>query len=574
MTTPPSNAGVPASDSAEESLSKHPIATGIDGLDFVLQGGLPAGRPTLLRGAAGTGKTVIALTFLCEGIAAGDSGVLVTFDESPEALLEHAEGFGFPARRHRTEGRLRILDMRPDRNEVQVGDTIELTAVLARIGHALDSTGASRLVVDAIDAMEAGFANSQSLRAELARVFDWIRDRGVTSLITTGEHAEFSARYGLEDYIADCVIALKQEVKHRVMTRVLRVVKRRGRGHGTNEYPFLLDTDGLFLVPVTGSVLGAPVSEQLLSTGIPGLDAMLGGQGIYQGSTVLLSGQAGTGKTSIACSLTQAACAAGIPVLYLSFEESVAELTRNQRSLGIDIGRYLADDDRGTLVMVPIRAVELGLEEHLMRAMHLVKRHRPALVVLDPVSSLAGRGDEPGAKEILLRLLHLIKEEGITVVATELLSDDSQGVSHLDVSSMIDVWIKLRRHEHNGEMNRLIYVVKARGLPISDQVKEFRITSTGLRIEDPYIGEGGIVYGTARLARQAEDEETIAQLHRELDRAQRLRRDLDEIQSANERLVRAEQEAKAADLDRQVARIEQRLAASERARAAIGRGRA
>jgi circadian clock protein KaiC len=574
MTTPPSNAGVPASDSAEESLSKHPIATGIDGLDFVLQGGLPAGRPTLLRGAAGTGKTVIALTFLCEGIAAGDSGVLVTFDESPEALLEHAEGFGFPARRHRTEGRLRILDMRPDRNEVQVGDTIELTAVLARIGHALDSTGASRLVVDAIDAMEAGFANSQSLRTELARVFDWIRDRGVTSLITTGEHAEFSARYGLEDYIADCVIALKQEVKHRVMTRVLRVVKRRGRGHGTNEYPFLLDTDGLFLVPVTGSVLGAPVSEQLLSTGIPGLDAMLGGQGIYQGSTVLLSGQAGTGKTSIACSLTQAACAAGIPVLYLSFEESVAELTRNQRSLGIDIGRYLADDDRGTLVMVPIRAVELGLEEHLMRAMHLVKRHRPALVVLDPVSSLAGRGDEPGAKEILLRLLHLIKEEGITVVATELLSDDSQGVSHLDVSSMIDVWIKLRRHEHNGEMNRLIYVVKARGLPISDQVKEFRITSTGLRIEDPYIGEGGIVYGTARLARQAEDEETIAQLHRELDRAQRLRRDLDEIQSANERLVRAEQEAKAADLDRQVARIEQRLAASERARAAIGRGRA
>ncbi len=190
------------------------------------------------------------------------------------------------------------------------------------------------------------------------------------------------------------VIALKQEVNHRVMTRVLRVVKRRGRGHGTNEYPFLLDTDGLFLVPVTGSVLGAPVSDQRLSTGIPGLDAMLGGQGLAtEGSTILLSGQAGTGKTSIACSLTQAACAAGVSVLYLSFEESVAELTRNQRSLGIDIGRHLADEGRGSLVMQPIRAVELGLEEHLMRVMHLVKRHRPALVVLDPVSSLAGRGD-------------------------------------------------------------------------------------------------------------------------------------------------------------------------------------
>ncbi len=225
-------------------------------------------------------------------------------------------------------------------------------------------------------------------------------------------------------------------------------------------------------MPVTGSVLGAPVSEQCLSTGVPGLDAMPGGQGLYQGSTILLSGQAGTGKTSIACSLTQAACADGVPVLYLSFEESVAELIRNQRSLGIDIGRYLADDDRGPLVMLPIRTVELGLEEHLMRVMHLVKRHRPALVVLDPVSSLAGRGDQPGAKEILLRLLHLIKQEDITTVATELLGDDSQGVRHLDVSSMIDVWIKLRRHEHNGEMNRLIYVVKARGLPISDQVKE------------------------------------------------------------------------------------------------------
>ena len=574
MTTPPSHAGVAASDAAEDPMSKHPVPTGIEGLDFVLQGGLPAGRPTLLRGAAGTGKTVIALTFLCEGIAAGDKAVLVTFDESPEALLEHAEGFGFPARRHRAEGHLRILDMRPDRNEVQVGDTIELTAILARIGHALDSMGATRLVVDAIDAMEAGFEGSQSLRAELTRVFDWIRDRGVTSLITTGEHGQFSARYGLEDYIADCVIALNQVMSHRVMTRVLRVVKRRGRGHGTNEYPFLLNADGLFLVPVTGSVLvGASVSEQRLSTGIPGLDEMLGGQGLYQGSTILLSGQAGTGKSSIACSLTQAACAAGITVLYLSFEESVAEISRNQRSLGIDIGRYLADDDRGPLIMLPVRAVELGVEEHLMRVMHLVKRHRPALVVLDPVSSLAGRGDEPWAKEILLRLLYLIKEEGITTVATELLGDDSQGVSHLDVSSMIDVWIKLRRHEHNGEMNRLIYVVKARGLPISDQVKEFRITGAGLRIEDPYIGEGGIVYGTARLARQSEDEEMIGQLHLELERARGLRRDLDELQAASERLMRAEQEAKAADLDREVARIERRLVASKRARAAVGRGR-
>ena len=582
MTTAPSNAGVPASDSAEEPIDKHPTApipTGIEGLDFVLQGGLPGGRPTLLRGAAGTGKTVIALTFLCHGIAAGETAVFVTFDEAPEALLGHAEGFGFPARRYLAEGRLRILDMRPDRNEVQVGETIELTAILARIGFALDSLGATRLVLDAVDGMETGYADLPSLRGELTHVFDWIRDRAVTCLITVGEYADFSTRYGLEDYIADCVIALTQEVSNRVMTRVLRVLKRRGAAHGSNENPFLLDRGGIFLVPVTGSVLSAKVSDARLSTGISGLDAMLGGQGPYRGSITLLSGQAGTGKTSIACSFARAACEAGLSVLYISFEESLDELIRNQRSIGIDLDRYHRTDGRsvdglGALLLQPVRAVELGLEEHLMRVIRSVRRHRPALVILDPVSGLAGRSRDPVAKEMLLRLLYLIKEEGVTTVATELLGDDSAGVSHLDVSSIIDVWIKLRRHENDGEMNRLITVVKARGLPTSDQVKEFRMSTEGLRIVDPYLGESGIVYGTARMARQAEDEETIDQLHIELERAHQLRAELSEIQAANERLARAEHEVKTADLDRQVAQIERRLAAIERTRAAIGRGRA
>ncbi|MCG5512129.1 circadian clock protein KaiC [Ectothiorhodospira shaposhnikovii] len=548
-------------------------ATGIQGLDFLLQGGLPRGRPTLLRGGPGTGKTVISLTFLCHGIRQGENGVLVTFDESPEALIRHAAGFGFAADRFIEEGRLRILDMRPDRNEV-VGDYVELTAVMARIDHALQKTGAQRLVVDAMDVLEGAFSAEISLRGELARVFDWLRECRTSSLITIGEQEEFTTRYGLEDYVADCVIALKQDLDHRVMTRLLRVVKRRGGGHGTSEAPFLLDGDGIFMIPVTGSVLRARVSDEHFSTGIPGLDAMLGGQGPYRGSTLLFSGQAGTGKTSMAAAMTVNACEQGRKVLYISFEESVDELVRNQLSIGADLRRHTegSEADR-RLILQPVRAVELGLEEHLMRIMRSIRRHQPDLVVLDPISSLATRRTGDSAKDMLLRLIHLIKEAGITAVATELLTDDSQGVSHLDVSSMIDVWIKLRRHENNGEMNRLITVVKARGLPISSQVKEFRFTDQGLVIEDPYIGESGIAYGTVREARQSEDEQVIEQLHTELSRAMQRRHELDEINAAAERLARAERDTRALDIEREIAGIERRLANIQRARSAISRSR-
>nr|WP_255722178.1 circadian clock protein KaiC [Ectothiorhodospira lacustris] len=548
-------------------------ATGIQGLDFLLQGGLPRDRPSLLRGGPGTGKTVISLTFLCHGIQQGENGVLVTFDESPEALIRHAAGFGFAADRFIEEGRLRILDMRPDRSEV-AGEYVELTAIMARMDHALQKTGARRLVVDALDVLEGAFSTEISLRSELARVFDWLRERRTTTLITIGEQEEFSTRYGLEDYVADCVIALKQDLDHRVMTRLLRVVKRRGGAHGTSETPFLLDSDGIFMIPVTGSVLSAKVSNERISTGIPGLDAMLGGQGPYRGSTLLFSGQAGTGKTSMATAMTHSACERGEKVLYISFEESVDELVRNQQSIGADLRRHTEGHEADRrLILQPIRAVEMGLEEHLMRIMRSIRRHQPALVVLDPISSLANRRTGDSTKDMLLRLIHLIKEAGITAVATELLADDSLGVSHLDVSSMIDVWIKLRRHESNGEMNRLVTAVKARGLPISSQVKEFRFSDKGLVIEDPYVGESGIAYGTAREARQSEDEQAVEQLHAELSRARQRRRELDEINAASERLAQAERDARAVNIEREITEIERRLANIQRARSAITRSR-
>ncbi len=466
--------------------------TGIEGLDFVLQGGLPAGQPTLLRGGPGSGKTAIALTFFCRGLDWGEPSVLVTFDEAPEALTRHAEALGFPLREHLEAGRARLLDMRPNRADIVSGEVVELTALLARIGHALDSLGASRLVIDAIDGMDESFSPQASLRAELARVFDWIRERDATSIITASEQTSFTTRYGLEEYIADCVILLQQEMNSRRMTRLLRVLKRRGGSHGTNEFPFLLDQEGVFLAPITGTRLEARAEDQRHGTGISGLNAMLGGNGPYRGSAIMVSGQSGTGKTTFAAAFADAACRAGDRVLYLSFEEATRELLRNQRSVGLELGDHLAEEGgSGQLIFQPLLAVELGWEEHLLRVMRSVQAYGPDIVVLDPASALSeGSSTGQHGKEMLLRLFYMLKREGVTAFATELLPDYSDGVSSMDVSSILDVWLKLRRDEREGQLHRLVQVVKARGLPTSDQIREYHIRNDGVHVDDCAIVGG------------------------------------------------------------------------------------
>ena len=465
--------------------------TGIDGLDFVLDGGLPARQPTLLRGGPGTGKTAIAITFFCRGVERGEPSVLATFDESPEALIRHAEGLGFPLSEHIEAGRARVLDMRPNRADIVAGEVVELTAVLARMGHALQAIGASRLVIDAVDGMDESFSPHATLRAELNRVFDWIREQDVTSLITCGEHTDFSARFGLEDYIADCVILLKQELENRRMTRLLRVLKRRGGRHGTNEFPFLLDEAGVFLAPVTGTRLEAAASTERHTTGIPGVDAMLGGEGPYRGAAIMISGESGTGKSCFAAAFADAAARGGDQVLYLSFEEASAEILRNQRSVGIDLAEHLAGEGgSGRLTLMPLLAVELGWEEHLLRVMRAVQDYNPGVVVIDPASALSAGNAGLQGKEMLLRLFYMLKREGVTALATELLPDYSGGYSEMEVSSIVDVWLKLRRDERDGQLHRLINVVKARGLPTSERVSEFWLTSNGVRVAGEETGGG------------------------------------------------------------------------------------
>ncbi len=481
-------------DNLEHTPSTGPVtATGIEGFDFIMRGGLPAGRPTLLRGGPGSGKTIISLSFLCHGLETGEPGVLVTFDESPQALIRHAEALDLGLSEHIESGRARILDMRPARDEIMSGESLELSAVLARIDHAIQQTGAQRLVIDAIDGLEGAFSGADSsLHSELRRVFDWLRERETTTVITIGEHGEFNRRHGIEDYIADCVIAIKQEVTDRLMIRLLRVVKRRGGGHGTNEFPFLIDHEGIFFLPLTGTRLRSnPVTDRL-STGIPGLDDMIGGKGIYRGVTAMYSGQSGTGKTTFAAAFARAACERGEDVLYLSFEEGAEELMRNQRSVGIDLGAHLdTPAGKGRLILEPMLAAETGWEEHLLRILRAVRQNRPAVVVLDPLSALSHKVADANSKAMVLRLLSLLKVEGVTTVTTELLADNSDGESSLNISSAIDMWVKLRREERDDRLHRLLVVVKSRGMPTADYVSEYTLSEQGITTRGRPGAKGG-----------------------------------------------------------------------------------
>lgn len=465
-------------------VSTAAAGTGIEGLDFIMQGGLPAASPTLLRGGPGTGKTVISLSFLCYGLKIGEPGVLVTFDEAPQALIQHADAMGMRLGEHIEAGRARIVDMRPNYEETMIGESLELDAILTRIGHAITQTGARRLVIDAIDGLEGAFAEAgDRLKVELRRVFSWIRERDTSTVITIGEQGDFNRRYGIEDYLADCAIALKQEMVERTMMRLLRVVKRRGGGHGTNEFPYLIDQEGIFVLPLTGARLRSNPTTQRISTGIAGLDDMLGGPGIYRGATVMYSGESGTGKTTFAACSTRAACERGDDVLYVSFEEGVEELMRNQRSVGIELGGYTANPSgMGRLVLEPILAAETGWEEHLLRILRAVRQHQPAMVVVDPISALSHKAAGSNSKAMVLRLLSLLKEEAVTTITVELLPDYGGGESALNISSVIDMWVKLRREERGDKLHRLLKVMKSRGMPTADYVTEYTLSNQGVMI--------------------------------------------------------------------------------------------
>ena len=500
-----------------DTLRKCP--TGIKGLDEITGGGIPLGRPTLVCGGTGCGKTLLAMEFLVRGTTDyGDPGVFVSFEEAPKELRQNFASLGFDLADLEQQRKLVIDYLHIERAEVEETGEYDLEGLFIRLGSAIDSIGARRVVLDTIEALFNGFDNEHILRAELRRLFRWLKDRGVTAVITGEQGEKTLTRYGLEEYVADCVIFLNHRTEGQIATRRLRIVKYRGTGHGTNEYPFLIDEQGFSIMPITSMGLDHPVSEERISSGIPRLDAMLGGKGYYRGSSILISGTAGTGKTSMSSHFVDAACRRSERCLYFAFEESQAQIIRNMKSLGLDLQQWVT---AGLLHFVPARPTQYGLEMHLVAMHKKVEELRPDVVVIDPISNLLGTATQPEVQGMLCRLIDFLKMNNISALCTDLtLAGNALEITQAGISSLMDTWLLLKVIEGNGERNRGLYILKSRGMNHSNQVREFVISDKGIKLLDVYVGSGGVLTGSARIAQEAREVEESFQRTREIERKQ------------------------------------------------------
>jgi circadian clock protein KaiC len=495
-------------------------ATGIQGLDEITDGGLPRGRPTLVCGSAGCGKTLLAIEFLVRGATEyGEPGVLVTFEETADELAQNVRSLGFDLDALIEGKQLAVDHVRVDRAEIEETGDYDLEGLFIRLGHAIDSIGAKRVVLDTIETLFSGLSNEAILRAELNRLFRWLKDRGVTAIITGERGAGTLTRHGLEEYVSDCVILLDHRVIDQISTRRMRIVKYRGSVHGTNEYPFLIDERGFSVLPITSLGLQHAASDERISSGIPRLDEMLGGEGFFRGSTILVSGTAGSGKSSVAASFVDAACRRGERCIYFAFEESPSQIVRNMRSIGLDLGQWI---ERGLLKFHSTRSTLYGLEMHLASMHALIKGFQPQVAVVDPIGNLMQAGTLREANVMLTRLIDFLKVHQITGFLTSLTSGGSAlERTEVDVSSLVDTWLLLRDIELNGERNRAMYVLKSRGTAHSNQLREFLLTDQGVELLDVYTGSEGVLTGSARLAQEARERATLLERQQEIESRER-----------------------------------------------------
>ena len=490
---------------ALKSLRQLPkTPTGINGLDEITLGGLPKGRPTLVCGGAGCGKTLLGIEFLVRGaLQYGEPGVCITFEESANDLTQNVASLGFDLDALQKSKKLAIDHIFIDRSEIAETGEYDLEGLFIRLNNAIDSIGAKRVLLDTPEALFAGLSHTGVLRSEFRRLFGWLKRKGVTSVITAEKGEGSLTRYGLEEYVSDCVILLDHRVQNDAVTRRLRVLKYRGSTHGTNEYPFLIDEHGMSVLPVTSLALTQDAPTQRISTGIPQLDEMFGGKGYFRGSSVLVSGTSGTGKTSLGAHFVDSACRRGEQALFFTFEESPQQIVRNMRSIGLDLEPWIK---KGLLHVESARPSAFGLEMHLVRMHHLLKKHQPKVVVIDPISGLVPGGSEHDVRTLVLRIVDTLKHSGATGLFTSLSVEDDLQSTTLSISSLVDAWILLRHIEENGERNRLLYVLKSRGMAHSHQIREFFMTSKGVRLREVYIGPGGVLTGSSRIAREAEEQ--------------------------------------------------------------------
>jgi circadian clock protein KaiC len=515
---------------AHTALPQLPKApTGIEGLDEITEGGLPLGRPTLVCGSAGCGKTLLGIEFLVRGIVDYDEpGVLMTFEETADELAANVASLGFDLKAMQADKKLRVDHVHIDRSEIEETGEYDLEGLFIRLGYAIDSIGAKRVMLDTIEALFSGFPNEAVLRSEIRRLFRWLKDKGVTTVITAERGEGTLTRQGLEEYVSDCVILLDNRVIDQITTRRLRIVKYRGSTHGTNEYPYLITEDGFSVLPVTSLKLEHTVSDEIISSGVPGLDEMFTRRGWYKGSSILITGTAGTAKTTLAASFALESCRRGERCLFFAFEESPAQLIRNMRTVGLDLQPCV---DEGMLIIEASRPTLNGLERHLVTVHKLIKKYQPQSVVIDPISNLVSVGSLSEVRSMLTRLIDFLKVSDITALFTALVSarDGRMEMTEEGVSSLVDTWLSVRDLEGIGERNRGLSILKARGMSHSNQVREFVVTDHGIQLLDVVIGPLGIITGAGRLTqRMQEQAQLVAQQHelsrrdRELERKRRV----------------------------------------------------
>ena len=523
--------------------------TGIQGLDEITSGGLPRGRPTLVCGGAGCGKTLLAAEFLVRGATQfNEPGVLMAFEETEKELKDNVASLGFDLNGLVKRKKIVVDYIHIERSELHETGEYDLEGVFVRLKYAIDSIGAKRVVLDTLEVLFAALPNEAILRSELRRLFRWLKDKGVTAVITAERGRESLTRHGLEEYVSDCVILLDHRVNDQIATRHLRVVKYRGAQHGTNEFPFLIGEEGISVLPITSLALNHRVSRERIATGIPRLDAMLGGKGFFRGSSILLTGTPGTGKTIVAANFAQAACNRGERVLFFSFEESPDQIMRNMHSIGLQLEPLVK---RGLLRFHSARPSLYGLEMHLATMFKEITTFKPHVVVVDPITSLLDTGTDSEGKGMVTRLIDYLKAGQITSLFTSL----TQGGGPLQqseaaMSSLMDAWLLLQDIEGNGERNRLFYVLKARGMAHSNQIREFLISNHGIDIVDAYIGVSGVLTGSARVAQESLEKAVVLANQQE---AARLKREVERKRHAIERQIsglRAEYEADAVELRR------------------------
>lgn len=540
-----------ASKKKPEVLAKSP--TGIKGLDEITGGGLPKGRPTLVCGGTGCGKTLLAMEFLVRGATEyGETGVYMSFEEKSEELTKNFASLGFDLNDLVDQKKLALDYVHIEKSEIEETGEYDLEGLFIRLGYAIDAIGARRVVLDTIETLFSGFTNEVILRAELKRMFTFLKDKGVSAIIT-GEQGEKSlTRFGLEEYVADCVIFLSHTVEQQIATRRLRIVKYRGSAHGTNEYPFLIDEQGFAVMPISSIGLDHAASSERVSTGIPRLDTMIGGKGYYQGSSVLVTGTAGTGKSSMAAHFVDAACRRGERCLYFAFEESRNQIIRNMRSIGIDLEQWV---NKGLLEFRNSRPTLYGLEMHLVTMHKAIESFKPAIVVVDPISNLVAAANDREVKSMLSRLIDFLKMKQITAFCTDLTAvGGSQERTDVGISSLMDTWLLLQVIEGSGERNRGLYILKSRGMEHSNQVREFRLTDHGAIIEDVYVGTSGVLTGAGRVAQEAKERAEFLERNQEIERKQRDIERKKAVIEAQITALRTEFETEKDELERAIAR--------------------